>query len=544
MPLTSVNAPASSDPPVAPAAPAAGGRIRPAAVVDIGARAIRLDVAEIHPDGHMRILESLQQPVSLGKDTFGEGRIDRESIEECVDILKGFRHVMREYGITAPDQIRAVATSSVREAANREAFLDRIYIATGLSVDVLEDAEVEHLIHLAIHDLFEKEPALQTGNVLIAEVGGGSTRVLLIQDGYVTYSGAYRLGALRMREALDAFQPPPERMLTILNQHIQRIVNQMRDTLPARNAPYLVALAGDMETAMRRLLPGWNGDVVTRVKMAAFSLAEDLASTAPEVLMRKHHLPPQEAETAGQALLVYSRMARTFGVRELLVTDKSMRRGLLMKMVGTPAAAARFSEQLGHSAAALGQRYHFDEKHARQVADLSARLYRELAPEHGLGAHEGVLLHTAALLHDIGAFVSNTAHHKHSMYLIMNSELFGLSRQDTTMIALVARYHRRAAPRASHPEYMLLDREGRLAVGKLAAILRVADALDRSHLQHLRDIAFERQGRRFIITVADVEDVTLERLALREKADMFEEVFGLEVALRTSQTMKGSTFEG
>ena len=269
-----------------PPAAASPARTRQLAAIDIGARAIRLDVAEIGPDGQVRLLESLQQAVNLGRDTFGVGSIDRASIEECVAILRGFRHVMSEYGVTSPDQVRAVATSSVREAANREAFLDRIYVATGLTVDVLEDAEVEHLVHLAIHDLCEREPELMQGPILLVEVGGGSTRVILTQDGYVVYSGAFKLGSLRIRETLDTDRMPADRLCGLLDQHILRTVNQMRESVPIKQAPCLIALAGDMETAMRRLVPGWGSDDVARVKMARFTLAEKLVATPPEKLMQ------------------------------------------------------------------------------------------------------------------------------------------------------------------------------------------------------------------------------------------------------------------
>lgn len=519
-------------------------KLRQVAVIDIGARAIRLDIAEISPDGKMRLLDSLQQAVSLGKDTFSEGTIDRASIEECVGILKGFRHVMNEYGIVSSDQIRAVATSSVREASNRDTFLDRIYIATGITVAILEDAEVEHLIHLAIHDLFESEPVFKQGNVLLAEVGGGTTHLILIQDGYVTFSNAYKLGALRMMESLASSETSTERLPDILDQHIQRTVNQMLETVPISTVPCLIALTGDMETAMRRLIPGWKSDDTARVNMARFALASKLVSTRPEKLMQKHHLPPQEAETAGQALFIYDRIARAFGVSQLVITPKSMRRGLLSQMAGSPQAAALFVEQLTHSAVTLGRKYHFDEKHARYVAEISLQIFRFLQQDHGLDAHQEGLLCTAALLHDVGAFISNNSHHKHSMYLILNSEVFGLTSADNTLIALVARYHRRAMPSRTHPEYQALSRDSRLVVSKLAAILRIADALDRSHRKQLHGLSFTKEGDQFVITAHDVEDVTLERLALKEKGDLFESIFGLQPVLRSAQTMKGMEFNG
>jgi exopolyphosphatase/guanosine-5'-triphosphate,3'-diphosphate pyrophosphatase len=514
------------------------------AVLDIGTRAVRLDVAEIAADGRLRILESLQRASSLGKDTFGAGRIDPASIEECVDTLRGYRHVMREYGIGSPDQMRVVATSSIREAENRDAFLERVYVATGLRVDVLEEAEVEHLLYLAIHDLFEQQPHLQKGNVLVAEVGGGTTRLLLVQDGFVTFSSAFRLGALRMRETLETAHTPPERARAVLGQQIRRTIQQMREAVPVKQAPVLIVLAGDMETALGRLFPDSGSSGAVRLAAGRLDAVERIVGSSAEDLMRRYHLPPQEAETVGQTMLTIEQMGQAFGAAETLLTTHSMRRGLLMRMASLPGASARFAEQLAHSALALGRKYHFDERHARQVADLSLQLFQALQDEHHMGPHDANLLRTAALLHDIGAYVNNASHHKHSMYLIQNSELFGLALPDAQLVALVARYHRRAPPRTTHPEYGILDLGRRAAVAQLAAILRVADALDRSHLQQVQRLEITRQGRQFILTVPEAEDLTLERAALKEKGGLFESVYGLQVVLRTASGPKGAVAHG
>lgn len=515
--------------PIAPA-------VRQVAAIDIGARAVRLDVGELAPDG-IRILESLQKAVHLGKDTFTGGAIDSSSIEQCVDILRGFRHVLQPYGITQPGDIRTVATSSVREADNREAFLDRIYIATGLTVEVLEDAEIEQLIHLALQDLVAQDPALQRANLLVAEAGGGTTRLLLIQDGYVTYSGSFRLGSLRMRETLGPYHTPAIRLCALLDQNIRRTTDQMRQSVPADQVPTLIALAGDSAAAMARLLPEWNvSQGLARLPVTAESLAEKIVSTPVDELMHTYQLPSQEAETAGHTLLTYDRIARAFGVREILVTNRSLRTGLLLRMRGNDPGAVRSAKQLVATARALGKKCRYDEKHALFVADLCGQLFRELQAEHQLPPFYEVLLRLAAILHDIGAFVGTASHHKHSMYLIQNSDIFGLNRRDTNLVALVARYHRRAMPQPKHPEYAVLEREDRIVVLKLAALLRLADALDRSHNQKYRTLAFARAERQFIVTAQGVEDATIERAALRDKAAMFPTVFGMEVVLKTAET--------
>jgi exopolyphosphatase/guanosine-5'-triphosphate,3'-diphosphate pyrophosphatase len=202
-----------------------------------------------------------------------------------------------------------------------------------------------------------------------------------------------------------------------------------------------------------------------------------------------------------------------------------------------------FRNQIIRSALELGRKYHFDEPHAVHVAGLSSQLFDALADVHELDARNGLLLYLAALLHEIGAFVSNTSLHKHSMYLIQNSDLFGLSARDVLLIALVARYHRRASPKPTHAGFSSLDRDRRVAVAKLAAILRVAIALDASRSQRVRSIQCTREKSRLVVTVPEVDDLAVEQLALRQGRSLFEEIYGMRVLLRTQarQQLRGQS---
>jgi exopolyphosphatase/guanosine-5'-triphosphate,3'-diphosphate pyrophosphatase len=167
---------------------------------------------------------------------------------------------------------------------------------------------------------------------------------------------------------------------------------------------------------------------------------------------------------------------------------------------------------------------------------MSVQLFRALQSEFHLDPRHELILRVAALLHEIGGFISNRSHHKHSLYLIQNSRLFGLSREDVELVALIARYHRRALPSLNHPEFAALDRDKRITVSKKAAILRIADALDRNHLQQITSPKIALTKDELVITVDGAEDLTLERLALKEKGPLFEDVYGLKVVLREGRT--------
>lgn len=499
--------------------------------IDIGSTAIRMAIAEIAADGSLHQLETLQQAVALGKDTFTRGRIEQNTIEDCVRILLGFRRVMEEYGIDEK-HIRAIATSAVREAANRDTFLDRLYIATGIAIEAIEEAEENRLTYLAVRQVLPKNAASR-GSSLIVEVGGGSTDLLWLEKGHVTYANTFRLGALRVRQSLETHRAPPERMYQILDSHLRTTVDTIRHHVPPGRPDQLIAISGDMRFAAARLAGGWEKGALAKIDRREFSrFADRMAMIPVDDLVRQEQLPFQEAETLGPALLAYKHLARIFRVKSLLVPRTSLRDGLLVEMAARGSWTGEFSEQVIHSALALGEKYRFDKSHAMHVAEVSRAIFRVLADSHQLSGRNDLLLHLAALLHDCGMFISSRAHHKHSMYLILNSDLFGLTLMDKIIIGLIARYHRRANPSAEHQEYAVLNRDSRIAVSKLAAILRVADALDRNHLQDIRDLTFSHEDGQFVITVPDADDLTLERLALKEKGGMFEEVYGMKVVLR------------
>jgi exopolyphosphatase / guanosine-5'-triphosphate,3'-diphosphate pyrophosphatase len=509
-------------------------RGRTAAVIDIGTSSIRMAIAEIDEANQVRLLESLSQGVALGKDTFTRGGIEKQTIEACVRVLKLYRAKLEEYGITNPQQLRVVATSAVREAANRLAFADRIYVATGLTVEPVDEAEVHRITYRSIQPLLAAEPAFAEATTIICEVGGGSTELLVAEQRSVKYSHSYRLGSLRLRQNLQSLQAPQQKLRRLMEIEIRRSLETLAEHVPDSRPVKLLALGGDIRFAAEQLIPDWNPGTLGTIPVDQLaSLCNRILGMTEDRIGREYHLALPEAETLGPALLVYLELSRILGLQQITVSNANLRDGLLKEMVDASIWTEDFRNQIISSALELGRKYHFDEPHAVHVAELSSQLFDDLQAEHGLDARSGLLLHLAALLHEIGGFVSNTSLHKHSMYLIQNSELFGLSANDVLLIALVARYHRRASPKPTHPGFNSLDRDRRVTVSKLAAILRIAIALDASRSQRVRSIQCTREKSTLIVTVPDVDDLSVEQLALRPGRSLFEEIFGMRVLLRT-----------
>lgn len=511
----------------------AAGPVKPVAVIDIGSSSIRMALAEIRANGAVRNLETLTQAVNLGRDTFTRGSISKATTEECVQVLRKYRRFLQQYQIERPDQIRVVATSAVREASNRMAFLDRIYVGTGFQIEPLDEAEVNRITYLSIQPFLAAEPELATARTIVTEVGGGSTELLVVRGEDVVFSQTYRLGSMRLWETLEALRAPVNKFRSIIETQIERTIEDIADSVPKGDGVEMVAMGGDVRFAVRKLHPDWDGQKLARVKVSELEdFTDKILQLSEDKLVRKYRISFPEAETLGAALLANVLLAKKFQLSHVRVSNVSLRDGLFTEMATGAAWSREFSKQIIRSADDLGRKYEYDRPHAAHVADLSSKLFHALQDEHRLPARQEVLLYVAALLHEIGLFVSNRSYHKHTLYLIRNSELFGLSKKDLLLTSLVARYHRRASPQPTHEGYALLDRDERVAVAKMAALLRIAVALDESRTQRIHEVECIREADRVIIQVPKVEDLALEQLALKQNGSMFEEIFGLSVLLR------------
>lgn len=507
--------------------------VRTAAVIDVGTTSIRMAIADIDDSGDVRLLSSLSQAVALGKDTFTRGSIEKSTIEECVRVLKSYKRVLAEYGIDRPDQVRVVATSAVREALNKLAFLDRIYTATGIQVIPIDEAEVNRVTYLGVQPLLKPDPELAAARTVITEVGGGSTELLQVQNADVLFAHTYRLGSLRIHQTLESYHASHAATRRLMETQIQRVIDQILQQVPQGQSQEMVALGGDMRFAAQQLIPDWNRDQLTQIPLKDLEeLTDTVLSLNEDKLVHKYHITFPDAGTLGPALLAYVMLARAFQLKQVIVSSINLRDGLLKQMATRGGWNEDFSNQVIRSALDLGRKFDFDELHARQVSKLCKILFQGLRDEHQLDPRYELLLRVAALLHEIGLYVSTGSYHKHSMYLIQNSELFGLSRSDVQLVSLTARYHRRTSPKPTHTVFTTLDRDQRIAVVKMAAMLRVADALEASHAQRLHELRFSRESGRLVIAIPQVEDLSLEQLALKQSGTLFEETFGMPVLLR------------
>lgn len=510
------------------------------AVIDVGATAIRMEIAEIQSTNKsVRSIDKLQHVTNLGRNVFTNGEISQETIDQCVDILGNYKKTLDEYGIVDRKNIWAVGTSAVREAGNRDTFIDRVYMSTGIDINPLDIPETHRLTYNAIQQLLLNDKKLARRNAVVIEIGGGVTEILLFEGGKVGYSNSHSLGLQRLRLELELMHATPHKIDNILNQHLNQIeegINTSNCKMPSR--PALIAISGDARFAAECL--GHQSDKrqvdVLDVEEVEQFAAKMCVRHALEV-MREYNTTYEQAETVGPAMMIYVKLARLFKSKKIYVCHTSFRDGMLMEMAQDRTWTNEFQEQIIHSTKALGRKFALDEAHGGCVTVLALRLFDVMVEKGILDPRNKILLHVASWLHDIGHFISSQSHHKHAWYIIANSDLFGLRESDRLLIGLIARYHRRAFPKRTHEIYQTLSREKRLLIQKLASILRAVDALDRNHLQQSQNAQFEIVGKELLVTLFN-QDPTIERIAMKQKGGMFEEVFGLRIRIQKGSASK------
>ncbi len=513
----------------------------PVAVIDIGSSAIRMVIAEVGPKFDIRYLENLHKPVRFGKDVFNTGRMSNPVMWEGINILKDYKSIVDHYGIK---RIITIATSAVREAANRDTFLDQVFVRTSLDVEVIESAEENRLDLLTVEYALKDKIDLDKKNCLIIEVGTGHAEIIILHKGEVKFTRALPIGSLRLPENAVFDKTDTSSLQRILKRSIKAISQEASKEYNLKELDTFIALGGDMRLVSRQLIEKTENNFAILQVKDFLDFIKSLSKTTVEELVNKYTISYEEAEMLYPALLIYSNFLSETNAQDIIVPSLSIRDGLLLEVSQMLSGYKRsdLAKQVINSVKNLGRKYQYDEAHASCVANLALKLYDFLKEDHGLGHRSRLLLEAASFLHDIGTYISVTSHHKHGAYLIEASEIFGLRKTDKDIIANVVRYHRRSVPKPTHVAYMSLPRNDRAIVSKLAAILRVADALDRSDQQKIRDFQIEKNKQTYNVWVSEeIGDISAEREALSEKGTMFADVFGASIHLNQGIPPKKNT---
>lgn len=500
--------------------------------MDIGSNAFRLVVAEFKTPTQYRVLERVRIPIRLGQSVFENGRIDPATLEESLDAFRTFRRAMETHGVVVH---RAVATSAVREARNRAAFLERVHQETGLDLEMIQGTEEARLVALGVRSRL----SLDRGLSLVLDVGGGSSEIALVAHGEILVVESHDVGGVRLLERVG--DAPPAKALRIIQDSLKTSRFPILDFFKRRKLARFVGTGGNIETiaglgATNGVPKGPDGERrpsrVTMVRLRR-TLAL-LAKMTPAERAERYGLRPDRADVIVPAACIFEFVGSRVRARDIWVPHVGLVDGVLVdvaRSVGAEGLKALEVSQTRNAVLALVKKYDVDLKHANRVSALSLSLFDQTKELHGLSKRDRLLLELAALLHEVGNFIGAPGHHRHAYYIISQSPILGLSDPEVEVVANVARYHRKAPPDPSHESYRALDDRDRDRVRALAAILRVADALDHDHRQRVASIRAKARGDELRLSLRTRGDVSLDAWSMADKGDLFRAEFGLKPVL-------------
>jgi exopolyphosphatase/guanosine-5'-triphosphate,3'-diphosphate pyrophosphatase len=497
----------------------------------MGTNSFHLVVARIRGDGY-EIVTREKQTIRLGHGGGDMKELSQDAMDRGIAALRRMKRIADSHGAT----VRAVATSAVREALNRNVFIRRAWKESGIRVDIVSGLEEARLIHLGV---LQAVPAYDRRLILV-DVGGGSTEVLVGERGETLAARSFKLGAVRLTDRFFPGGRIERGSVHECRSYIHSVVAGFEPEVAAAGFDIAIASSGTAETVAALVVAARGEPPPRTFNRMEFTVAEldevvrVLASRAtPEARVKVRGLDAARADIIVAGALVLQCVAEAFGIASFTFSEGALREGVLLDTMARMQGGHihHLRDVSRRSVRQLVQRCDSDLRHSEHVARLALQLYDATQSLHNLPEDCRDYLEAAALLANVGVVISHSKHHLHSYYVIRNSELAGLTDNEIEMIALVARYHRKSEPKPSHTEFERLSDDDKLVVRTLAAILRIAIGLDRGHSARVAEVRVERPDGRLVVEAIakDGADIALEVYTAHERSGLLAEIFGVEV---------------
>ncbi len=506
-------------------------------VIDIGTHSIKLFIAEKNGED-IKILELLKNVVPLGNDTFLKDRISQETINRAVAILEKYSDKLKEYSVAS---VKVIATTAVREAANRDVFIDTVYRKTGFNIEVLTVGDVIYYIDAYLYHKLKDTYPLHTKNLVIAELGAGSLDVSVMAQGFTLMNVGLPLGTLRIKQLMGKLDGSLRENYSAVEENVDNEFACFRREMPLVSVDDIILIDETHTSYLSKIIPGNKpGESLFKLSETDTSgLLRSVTERNTEELVDEYKIPLENAETFPAYAIILNTCVKLSESKNVYLLDVPLAEAVLADMILDFEVSQKYNKtnQLISIAKAICKKFNMDIKHSQQVADLSDMLFDNLKETLGLKKGDLLYLLLAAHLHDLGMFVYNRAHHKHSEYLISNLNLFRLSNEEIKVIACIGRYHRKGTPAETHFLYNSLSKDKQVLVQKLSSVLRLSNALDRSHKQKVKklEVKFNR-SQDITLTVFVPGNFLLEKIDFQEKKGMFEEISGNKINLKIQYT--------
>lgn len=501
------------------------------AIIDVGSLSIRLKIFEMAPKESPREIESARRFLALGAETYRRGLILDQQIAELCEILAGFVLKMKEFRIT---NSICVATSAFREAKNRDFVVEQIRLRTGLEVKVLDNSQERYCHNLAVKELMSGiEKIIQSGT-LILDIGAGSIQSTIYDKSEFVFSQNMLLGSLRVSELLSDLERQTAHYASVLEEFISHDLDDYHTVEPKGiNFQSMIAFGSDI--GFIKGLSGLSPREYCFLSKKRFLETYDfLVKTKPEDLVLSRNIPSATASLLLPTALIIKKSLEYTGLDGIHMPAASLCDGIMYQYAWQKMGYTlkmNPDNDIISAVRHIGKRYRYDKKHAEQVEKHALAIFDSTKRQNGMGERERILLQSAAIMHEVGKYIHVTNHSSRSYQIIHTTEIIGLSREDREVVAYTARFYTQT-DLFSDRYFQYLPADQRITVSKLTAILRMADSMDASHRQKLKNLSIVSLPDTLSISFDCNEDLTYELWAFGQKTDMYRQVFGAIPVLR------------
>jgi len=503
-----------------------------AAIIDIGSTTMKLAIGEQDGDD-IKILESLVSTIDIGRDTFYQGRIARQEINQIIDILEKYRLIINQYEVT---DVKVIATTAVREAENNNLFLDTIYRKTGYTIEILNVGDVVFYIDSYLSQKLKKFYPLHEKNLIIAEIGSGSLDISIMEKGYIVTNMGIPAGTLRLKQFKNQIDGTQEESDTALEEFIESQLSRIRFISPKIKIDDIILIDETYSKHLQNLLPKKSraSNFFQFSRREVNRLKEKVKNERLDEIGFQYKIPPHIADTLDGYAMILDRLLTLVKNKYCYILETSLSEAILGNLIFGREISAKYSKSLQLISAArfICQKFNSNLKHTKAVAKISEELFGYFKDILGLQEESLIYLILAAYMHNVGLFISNRAYHKHAEYIINSMQMFRLTQREMKMIACIARYHRKATPQRSHPLYASMDPHEQMLIQKLSSILRIAHSLDNSQKQKIKNMEVQYGKNQDISLILYTQDsFALEKSIFAQTKYLFEELSGSKINL-------------
>lgn len=502
------------------------------AAVDIGANSVRLKIAEL-TRRKFRVIHEDREVTRLGESVFRNNTLAPDAMAHTVKVLTRFYRAAQKFRV---EQVRVVSTSPLRDSKNSRAFIEWIKSAVGWKIEIISGLEEGRLIHLGVLS----NARIENRDVILFDLGGGSCEVTISEHGHIREMFSLPLGAVRLTQEFLLHDPAKSKEIARLREYIAEQVNRIAPSIRRYRVDLAIATSGTAAAlaGAARALQGRSKYSHTVSRKVTTNLAQELAAKSVQERSQFPGIGPRRSEIIVAGAFVFAEIMAHYGLPSFQYSPLGLRDGLLAQMAADADIGTRQHRQLEaereDALNSLGKRYGVDTRHATHVRDLSQQLFKNLKAIHGLPQEYAGWIAAAAMLHELGSYVNRNGRHRHTYYLIANSELFGFSLEQRHIVASLARYMGKSRPSERDREVRNLRPSAREFLDRAVVLLRLARALNQGRRGMVQKVRAKEQGAEVTLELRGKPGMDLEVWTAEKERAYFRDIFGRDLLVRSA----------